>query len=176
MNYNLSLIIGEQLKISLLLGENTSLTLSQIPHNFVGLFSLSHSSLALSFVLCKMSLDALPIYRQASKQWARQGAYIYWLRWKRWLHLLLPPLLTYVKDGFTFSISHRLVSILVAGQSWWLASHSPTWRLWWVNQVFTHDHLWFFYPFNTCHLGWDLYTAICVRILACKPDKIKGKG
>jgi hypothetical protein len=34
-------------EISLLIGENTSLTLSQIPHNFVGLLSLSHSSLPL---------------------------------------------------------------------------------------------------------------------------------
>jgi hypothetical protein len=34
-------------KISLLLGENTSLTLSQIPHNFVGLLSL-HSPLLVS--------------------------------------------------------------------------------------------------------------------------------
>jgi len=35
-------------KISLLLGENTSLTLSQIPHSFVGLLSLSYSPLLLS--------------------------------------------------------------------------------------------------------------------------------
>jgi len=34
-------------KISLLLGENISLTLSQIPHNFVGLLSL-HSPLLVS--------------------------------------------------------------------------------------------------------------------------------
>jgi len=31
-------------EISLLIGENTSLTLSQTPHNCVGLLSLSHSS------------------------------------------------------------------------------------------------------------------------------------
>jgi hypothetical protein len=37
-------------EISLLIGENTSLTLSQIPHNFVGLLSLSHSSLPLLFL------------------------------------------------------------------------------------------------------------------------------
>jgi len=57
-------------EISLLLGENTSLTFSQIPHNFVGLLSL-HSLYLLSIfslVVCKISLDALPIYRQASKQ------------------------------------------------------------------------------------------------------------
>jgi hypothetical protein len=34
-------------EISLLIGENTSLTLSQILHNFVGLLSLCHSSLPL---------------------------------------------------------------------------------------------------------------------------------
>jgi hypothetical protein len=32
-------------EISLLVGENTSLTLSQIPHNFVGLLFLFHSPL-----------------------------------------------------------------------------------------------------------------------------------
>jgi len=55
-------------EISLLLGENTSLTLSQIPHNFVGLLSL-HSLYLLSnfsLVVCLQCLDALPIYRQAS--------------------------------------------------------------------------------------------------------------
>jgi hypothetical protein len=35
-------------EISLLLGENTSLTISQIPYNFVGLLSLSHSPLLLT--------------------------------------------------------------------------------------------------------------------------------
>jgi hypothetical protein len=57
-------------EISLLLGENTSLTFSQIPHNFMGLLSL-HSLYLLSIfslVVCKISLDALPIYRQAFKQ------------------------------------------------------------------------------------------------------------
>jgi hypothetical protein len=54
-------------EISLLIGENTSLTLSQIPHNFCGItFPLSLFSSSL--VMCKISLDALPIYRQASKQ------------------------------------------------------------------------------------------------------------
>jgi hypothetical protein len=54
-------------EISLLIGENTSLTLSQIPHNFYGIiFPLSLFSSSL--VMCKISLDALPIYRQASKQ------------------------------------------------------------------------------------------------------------
>ena len=62
-------------KISLLLRENTSLTFSQIPHNFMGLLSLSqshsHSPLALSsffLVVHLISMDALPIYRQASMQ------------------------------------------------------------------------------------------------------------
>ena len=36
-------------EISLLLGKNTSLTILQIPHNFMGLLSLSHSPLALSY-------------------------------------------------------------------------------------------------------------------------------
>ena len=36
-------------EISLLLGENTSFTLT-IPHNFVGLLSLSHSTLPLLFL------------------------------------------------------------------------------------------------------------------------------
>jgi len=36
-------------EISLLLGENTSLTISQIPHNFMGLLSLSHSPLLLTY-------------------------------------------------------------------------------------------------------------------------------
>jgi hypothetical protein len=59
-------------EISLLLGENTSLTISQIPHNFVGLLSL-HSLFFLS-TCSQVSLmwcafydkDALFIYRQAS--------------------------------------------------------------------------------------------------------------
>ena len=61
-------------EISLLIEENTSLTLSQTPH------LLSHKHLIIvwdyfpsltlpsSLVMCKISLDALPIYRQASKQ------------------------------------------------------------------------------------------------------------
>jgi len=46
-------------KISLLLGENTSLTLSQIPHNFMGLLSLLSLKLDVH-----IGLNALPIYRQ----------------------------------------------------------------------------------------------------------------
>jgi len=54
-------------EISLLIGENTSLTLSQIPHNFCGItFPLSLFSSSL--VMCKISLDALSIYKQTSKQ------------------------------------------------------------------------------------------------------------
>jgi len=57
-------------EISLLLGENTLLTLSQIPHNFVGLLSLSYSPLPLSCGVLK-TWDALPIYRQTSMQKTR---------------------------------------------------------------------------------------------------------
>jgi hypothetical protein len=55
-------------EISLLLGENTSLTISQIPHNFVGLLSFTLSSYSLvSLFWCYIyGKDALPIYRQAS--------------------------------------------------------------------------------------------------------------
>jgi len=55
-------------EISLLLGENTSLTISQIPHNFVGLLSFTLSSCSLvSLFWCDFyGKDALPIYRQAS--------------------------------------------------------------------------------------------------------------
>jgi hypothetical protein len=55
-------------EISLLLGENTSLTISQIPHNFVGLLSFILSSCSLvSLFWCDFySKDALSIYRQAS--------------------------------------------------------------------------------------------------------------
>jgi hypothetical protein len=55
-------------EISLLLGENTSLTISQIPHNFVGLLSFTLSSCSLVFLFwCDFyGKDALPIYRQAS--------------------------------------------------------------------------------------------------------------
>jgi hypothetical protein len=55
-------------EISLLLGENTSLTISQIPHNFVGLLSFTLSSCSLvSLFWCDIyGKDALPIYRQAS--------------------------------------------------------------------------------------------------------------
>ena len=56
-------------EISLLLGENTSLTILQIPHNFVGLLSytLSPSCSLVSHLCCDIyGKDALPIYRQAS--------------------------------------------------------------------------------------------------------------
>jgi hypothetical protein len=55
-------------EISLLLGENTSFTSSQIPHNFVGLLSYTLSSCSLVSLLCCdiYGKDALPIYRQAS--------------------------------------------------------------------------------------------------------------
>ena len=56
-------------EVSLLLWENTSLTLSQIPHNFVGLLSL-HSLFFFSNLVCKISLKALPIYRQ---EWGYNG-------------------------------------------------------------------------------------------------------
>ena len=63
------------IEISLLLGEKTPhLLSSQIPHNFMRLLSLSHSPLLLSYfslVMCLISLDALPIYRQASMQKTR---------------------------------------------------------------------------------------------------------
>jgi hypothetical protein len=39
-------------EISLLLGENTSLTFSQIPHNFCGITLSSLSLLALNFLSC----------------------------------------------------------------------------------------------------------------------------
>ena len=74
-------------EISLLLGEKTShLLSSQIPHNFVGLLSLSHSPLLLSYfslVVCLISLDALPIYRQASMQKTRN-------KWEWQVHQLVP--------------------------------------------------------------------------------------
>ena len=55
-------------EISLLLEKNTSLTISQIPHNFVGLLSFTFSSCSLVSLLCCniYGKDALPIYRQAS--------------------------------------------------------------------------------------------------------------
>jgi len=61
-------------EISLLLGENTSLTIaiSQIPHNFVGLLSLHFlfflsTCSQVSLLWCDLyGKDALPIYRQAS--------------------------------------------------------------------------------------------------------------
>jgi len=55
-------------EISLLLEENTSLTISQIPHNFVGLLSYTLSSCSLISLLCCdiYGKDALSIYRQAS--------------------------------------------------------------------------------------------------------------
>ena len=45
MGITTSLTNKRTTEISILLGENISLTISQIPHNFVGLLSLSHSPL-----------------------------------------------------------------------------------------------------------------------------------
>jgi hypothetical protein len=125
-------------EISLLLGENTSLTISQIPHNFVGLLSFTLSSCSLvSLFWCDIyGKDALPIYRQASLPLSckrqEQG---------KWHQLVL-------------QVAPNWCPFCWLSCTNWcqLASHSPTWRLWWFNQVFTLDHLWFFYPFYTCHL------------------------
>ena len=76
-----------------------------------------------------------PCKYKGQGKWHKFGAYNLWLR----------------KDGFTTIVDshHCWLRWLV---SHWLVSHSPTWRLWCLNQVFTLHHLWFFYHFNTCHL------------------------
>jgi hypothetical protein len=88
-------------EISLLLGENTSLTISQIPHNFVGLLSytLSPSCSLVSHLCCDIyGKDALPIYRQASLplfckrqeqgKWHRIGAHFVDLACTNWRQLV----------------------------------------------------------------------------------------
>jgi hypothetical protein len=88
-------------EISLLIGENTSLTLSQIPHNFVGLLSLSHSSLPLLWSLLWCVYNAWmhclfigkhPCKYKGQGKWHKFGAYNLWLR----------------KDGFTTIVDSHL--------------------------------------------------------------------
>jgi hypothetical protein len=55
-------------EISLLLGENTSLTLSQIPHNFVVLLFLSYSPLLLSCGVLKVWMHCLFIGNHPCKR------------------------------------------------------------------------------------------------------------
>jgi len=113
-------------EIFLLLEENTSLTISQIPHNFVGLLSytLSPSCSLVSLLCCNIyGKDALPIYRQSSlplsckKQ--EQGKWhqlvlqvapnwcpLCWLS----LHQLVPASFTYLTSFLWYVISSPCAS------------------------------------------------------------------
>jgi len=100
-------------EIFLLLGENTSLTISQIPHNFVGLLSytLSPSCSLVSLLCCDIyGKDALPIYKQASlplsckKQeqgkWHRIGVHFVDLACTNWCQLVSHILLLFSDMSF----------------------------------------------------------------------------
>jgi len=122
-------------EISLLLGENTSLTISQIPHNFVGLLSLLSLYLLSSFslVVSKISLDALPIYRQASKQrirgkasgtnwcckWHRIGAHFVDLASTNWCQLASQCGVEGYVRVFLHGVSHLWTL------SWWQVAILP---------------------------------------------------
>jgi hypothetical protein len=113
-------------EISLLLGENTSLTLSQIPHNFVGLLSLSLSLFSSSHLWCTYNawmhclfIGKHPCKRQGAPIGAASGTELVpnivdFANNASWLHILpLEDFDDLIKSSHLIICDSSILSILV---------------------------------------------------------------